>query len=260
MPGFIIDLDGTMYAGTKPIPGSAEFIKSLQSKGLPYFFLTNNSSRRPEEVAAHLEQVCGIPVKAEDIYTSAQAAARYIVDQRKGNKVFPIGEAGLLAALEDAGLDTRSENPDFVVQGIDREFTYDKLQTALTHLLNGSGFILTNPDHQLPTEKGMTPGAGSLGAAIQAASRKEPVVIGKPSSIIMNYAIEKMGLPAEEIWVIGDNLRTDIGGGVAAGCKTALMLSGLVTAHNLEEQIAAHGVRPTTVCGNLMELLPQLIG
>jgi 4-nitrophenyl phosphatase len=260
MPGFLIDLDGTMYAGTSQIPHAASFIKALEERGWPYLYVTNNSSRTPEQVAAHIRDIVGIDADAEDVLSSAQAAASYIAERQEGSRVFAIGEAGLRQALTEVGLKLVERDPDFVVQGIDREFTYAKLEAAVRHIAAGAGFVMTNPDHLLPGAHGLSPGAGSLGAAIRMATQIEPVVIGKPSPIIMRYAVERLGLHAADIWAVGDNLRTDIGGGIAAGCRTALVLTGVATSANVDAQIAETGFRPELVCRDLAELLERLDG
>ncbi|WP_058302315.1 TIGR01457 family HAD-type hydrolase [Gorillibacterium timonense] len=256
MPGYIIDLDGTLYAGTNPIPQAAPFIDSLRRAGSPYLFVTNNSSRTPDEVARHLREIAGIPAAAEDVLTSAQAAARYQADAAPGSRVYAIGEQGLRQALAKAGLhlvEGPDDKPDAVIQGIDRSFTYAKLFSASRAILGGAAFIATNSDLQLPTEQGLTPGSGSLSLAIRAASGVEPVWIGKPSPIIMNYAIERLGLPADEIWVVGDNLRTDIAGGIAAGCRTAWVLTGIAQDVDPEEQIRITSIKPELVLRHLLD-------
>jgi len=257
VPGYIIDLDGTLYAGTKPIAEAAPFIAKLRKSGSPYLFVTNNSSRTPEEVARHLREVAAIPAAAQDVLTSAQAAARYQADTAPGSRVYAIGETGLRQALTEAGLalctDPGAEPPDAVIQGIDREFSYAKLFAASRAIMNGAAFIATNPDLQLPTEMGLTPGSGSLSAAIRAASGQEPVWIGKPSPIIMNYAVERIGLPREEIWVVGDNLRTDMAGGLAAGCRTAWVQTGVAQGADPEEQMRLTGIRPELILRHLLD-------
>ncbi|WP_438434234.1 TIGR01457 family HAD-type hydrolase [Gorillibacterium sp. sgz500922] len=257
MPGYIIDLDGTLYAGTEPIPEAAPFLAKLKEEGSPYLFVTNNSSRTPEEVARHLREVARIPAEPEDVLTSAQAAARYQADAAPGSRVYAIGEAGLLRALKAAGLvlvdDPAAEPPDAVIQGIDRAFSYAKLHAASAAIRAGAAFIATNPDLQLPTELGLTPGSGSLAAAIRAASGREPVWIGKPSPIIMDYAVQKLGLPPGEIWVVGDNLRTDIAGGLAAGCRTAWVLTGIAAGTDPDEQMRSAGVRPEAILRHLLD-------
>ena len=257
MPGFIIDLDGTLYAGTKPIAEAAPFIQYLVDCKYPYLFVTNNSSRRPEEVARHILEVTGIPADSQDILTSAQAAAAYIVENIPGKKVFMIGEDGLEHALLSAGLQLVTgpdDKPDVVVQGIDRHFSYAKLALASRWLWDGAVFIATNPDQQLPSEHGLTPGSGSLTAAIEAASQVKPIIIGKPSEIIMRYAINRLGRTANDIWVVGDNLRTDIGGGVAANCKTAWVRSGVGAHLAADELIKATGIHPEVTCTDLYQL------
>ncbi|MCS7458949.1 TIGR01457 family HAD-type hydrolase [Paenibacillus doosanensis] len=258
MPGFLLDLDGTLYHGDRPIPGAAEFIQWLKKQRYPYLYVTNNSSRTPEQVAEHLGKV-GIEAEPEEVLTTSQAAAMYMKEQGTGSKVYMIGETGLERAMLEAGFSIVTEGPvDFVVQGIDRSFNYEKLAQAVSLIRAGAGFVLTNPDHLLPWNHELRPGAGSIGAAIERASQTEPVVIGKPSPIIMNYAIRKLGLPAEQIWVVGDNLRTDIRGGVAAHCRTALVLTGLITRATLEQEQLGAGVQPELVCDSLAELADKL--
>ncbi|MDR6881497.1 TIGR01457 family HAD-type hydrolase [Bacillus sp. 3255] len=258
MYGFIIDLDGTLYRGHEPIPHAAAFIQWLQEQRLPYLLVTNNSSRTPEQVAEHLLPF-GIEVPAAAIYTSSQAAAKYLSEQRGGSRVHMIGEAGLRIALEASGFALNgTTTPDYVVQGIDRSFSYEKLTEAVRHLKNGATYVLTNPDRLLPSDGGLMPGAGSLAASITAASGVEPVVIGKPSPIIMAYAIERLGLPAADVWVIGDNVHTDIRGGAVSGCRTALVLTGVATPDNVHEQLASAGATPDLVCDDLQHFLAQL--
>lgn len=257
MPGFIIDLDGTLYAGTRPIPEAPAFIDFLRERHYPLLFVTNNSSRTPEEVARHLQQVTGIAAQSGEVLTSALSAAAYVDSRFPGGKAYMIGENGLKQALLAAGIqlvEGAADRPDVVVQGIDRSFTYQKLATAATCLWQGAAFIATNPDVQLPDEHGLTPGSGSLTAAIEAAAQVKPVVIGKPSPIIMQHAITRLGLSASDIWVVGDNLRTDIGGGIAAGCLTAWVRSGIGSQRDAGEWMAEVGVQPHEVCANLTEL------
>ncbi len=253
MPGFIIDLDGTMYAGRNPILYADEFIGALRSEGWPYLFLTNNSTVHPGEVAALLEELTGIPVAPGEVLTSGMAAARYIRLHGQGNRVLCIGEQALQETLAAAGFVLTAESPDYVVQGIDREFTYAKLTQAVNAIRGGAMYIQTNPDHLLPKENGPIPGSGAIGAAIRTAAETEPVVIGKPSPIISRYGIELLGLPPEDIWMVGDNLRTDIAAGAAAGTRTALVLTGLAAPHNYEALIESTGIRPDVSVHHLMD-------
>ncbi|MDF2924985.1 MAG: family hydrolase [Paenibacillaceae bacterium] len=258
MPGFIIDLDGTVYAGTNSIPHVDTFLQSIRREGWPYLFLTNNSTVYPHEVADRLHRLTGLATSGGDVLTSAMATARFIRERGDGRRVFCIGEAGLKHTLAEAGLELTSSAPDYVVQGIDREFTYAKLSEAVSHIRAGAVFIQTNPDHLLPLEHGPVPGSGSIGAAIRTASETEPIVIGKPSPIITHYGIRHIGLPPEEIWMVGDNIRTDIGAGIAAGCRTALALTGLATPANYEALIDNTGIHPDLCVHHLMELYEKL--
>ncbi|MDG0875417.1 TIGR01457 family HAD-type hydrolase [Paenibacillus thiaminolyticus] len=255
-----IDLDGTMYHGSTMIEGADALVSTLQQLRIPYQFVTNNSSRTPEEVADMLNGL-GINAKSRDILTSAEAAASYIQKKYQGRRVFMIGERGLEQALTDAGITWTAdveavwnEEIDIVVQGIDRSVSYAKLEAAAAAVRKGAISILTNPDLMLPSDRGFSPGAGSIGAAIQAASGVEPVVIGKPSRIIMDAALERLGCRAEEAIVIGDNMMTDMLAGQQAGCRTALVLTGLTTAANREDYQKRSGVNPDMICATLEEL------
>lgn len=160
---YLIDLDGTLYHGRHRIEGADQLIRTLQELGKPYLFVTNNSSRTPQGVADHLNGM-GIPADASQVCTSAVAAAEYVAEESPGAKVACIGEAGLLEAIEEAGLQLTEDVPDYVIQGIDREFSYHKLTKALRWINAGSKFIMTNPDLRLPSDDGLTPGAGTIGA------------------------------------------------------------------------------------------------
>lgn len=258
MHGFLIDLDGTLYKGNEAIPGAKEFVELLNENGLPYLLVTNNSSRSPEHVAGHLNGM-GIEIDPGRVYTTAMASAQYLLEHGSGKRVFCIGEEGLLNALQEAGFELTDKEPDYVVQGIDRQLTYDKLASAVKHLLGGARYILTNPDHLLPSDGGLIPGAGSIGALIRTASGANPVVIGKPSPVIMNYALARLELQAKDTWVIGDNTATDIGGGIAAGCRTALVLTGLATETNVQDQISKSGNEPDLICRDLPHLWNSLM-
>ncbi|MFC0211253.1 HAD-IIA family hydrolase [Paenibacillus chartarius] len=260
MPAFILDLDGTLYSGSMPIPHAADFVALLRRKGLPYVLATNNSSRTPDDVAAHLRGF-GIDAGPGDVLTSAQAAARWLQARGGVSRVHCVGEAGLRLALSEAGfeLDEDGLGADAVVQGIDREFTYGKLERAVHALRAGAAYVLTNPDRLLPKDGMLTPGAGSLGAALEAASGVSPVVIGKPSPILLGYAVDKLGLAPDDVWVVGDNAATDIAGGFRSGYRTALVLTGLATRDNYREQLAAAGVSADVVADDLAELA-RLLG
>lgn len=254
---YLIDLDGTLYHGRHRIEGADKLIRTLNEQGMPYLFVTNNSSRTPQGVADHLNGM-GIPADASQVCTSAVAAAEYVAKETPGAKVACIGEEGLLQAIEAAGLKRTDDAPEYVIQGIDREFSYQKLTNALRWINGGSKFVMTNPDLQLPSDDGLTPGAGTIGAAIEAATGVYPTVIGKPSSIIMKSAISRLNLKSDEVAVIGDNMRTDIAAGAAAGCETLLVLTGITTRDNMDSHIQVTKVRPDHVFEDLHKLIEWL--
>lgn len=251
--GLLIDLDGTVYHGGTRIDGADRLIGMLRERGLPYLYVTNNSSAAPDAVADRLTGM-GIPARPEEVVTSAQASAAYIAERTPGARVLFVGETGLLTAGREAGLQAVETDADYVLQGIDRAITYDKMAAAVDAILGGARYILTNPDLLLPADGGLKPGAGALGAALAAASGVEPIVIGKPSAILMDYALDRLGVSAASTWVIGDNLATDIAAGRAAGCGTVLVLTGLTTADNYERYAAAAAVAPDAVSPDLHDL------
>ncbi|MCR8645231.1 TIGR01457 family HAD-type hydrolase [Paenibacillus sp. N1-5-1-14] len=257
MHAFIIDLDGTLYKGNEPIDGADRFIAKLYEEGYPFQLVTNNSSRTPEAVAIHLKKF-NIEVETANIFTSAQATVQYLQEENIGRRVYMIGEEGLRVALTEAGYEIVDEAPDAVVQGIDRSFSYEKLATATIHIQAGTRFVLTNPDHLLPADGRLWPGAGTIAASIEKATGQQPVVIGKPSPIIMRYAMTRLGAAAERTWVIGDNCITDIAGGAAVSCRTALVLTGVATVSNWREHAEHASVQPDLVCANLDEVYAQV--
>lgn len=256
--GLLIDLDGTLYHGRHMILGADVLIAGLRKAGIPFLFVTNNSSRTPESVADHLREM-GIEAKADEVCTSSLAAARYISEETPGATVAILGEEGLYQACTDAGLNIVTESPQYVVQGIDRSFTYDSLAKAAGWIMGGAISVLTNPDLMLPSDVGVMPGAGTIGAAIEAASGVAPIVIGKPYGHLMAYATSLLNIDPRNAIVVGDNMKTDIAAGARAGCRTVLVLTGITTEDNLEHYKVVTGVTPDYICADLTELM-TLIG
>ncbi|GEB34567.1 TIGR01457 family HAD-type hydrolase [Brevibacillus parabrevis] len=247
--GYLLDLDGTIYRGHEAIPGAGEFVRYLQDKQIPYLFLTNNSSTSAERVADRLTGM-GIEATARDVYTTSMATVQYLQEQAPaGANVYAIGEEGLLTQLEAAGYRLTEADPDYVIVGIDRAFTYEKLAVAARAIRSGATFIATNADAALPTDAGLFPGNGSLVAAVSVASATKPIVIGKPESIIVRYALEVLGTKASETLIVGDNLFTDIEAGANSGLDSLLVLTGYST----REEAASHTAKPTYVASDLPE-------
>ena len=250
---YILDLDGVVYHGKTIIPGTVESIDRLRAAGNSVVFLTNNATRSRESVASTLKDM-GIGCSASDVITSAYAASVYIKDHYGCSIIYPIGEQGLITELEQARHTIARQNVDLVVVGLDREFSYQKLTMGLDHLRNNAGFIATNTDAMLPTEDGFLPGAGSMVAALQAASGIEPVVIGKPHKPIMDVLLKEYGLQSEDCVMVGDRLETDILAGIRAGMKTVLVLTGASNQADIESS----GIRPDMVFDSIADIIADM--
>lgn len=224
--GYLIDLDGTIYRGKEPIPAGRRFVEALQERKIPFLFLTNNTTKSPATVAARLENEFDIHVSANVVYTATLATIDFMKADGKGNKVYIIGEPGLVEPVLAAGFILDEENPDYVVVGLDNHLTYEKAVTATLAIQKGATFIGTNPDKNIPTERGLLPGAGSLIAFIEAATQTKPIFIGKPEAIIMDKGVELLGLEKEQVVMVGDNYETDIRAGIDNGIDSLLVLSG----------------------------------
>lgn len=233
--GYLLDLDGTMYRGGKPFPEAVEFVKKLAVEEIPYLFVTNNSTTSPLDVSKRLQQM-GIPCEEENILTSSLAAATYMKDLPFRQTAYLIGEPGLKEAIKMCGIEEVEEHPGFVVVGLDRQFTYNKLAKASQAIRAGAHFLSTNRDEVIPTEQGLMPGNGAITSAVAAASGKSPVFIGKPEKIMIDQAVEKMGLPRSELVLIGDNYDTDILAGIRAGIATIHVDTGVTRAADLHKK------------------------
>jgi 4-nitrophenyl phosphatase len=231
--GALIDLDGVVYTGSEPIPGAAAFLAHARERGLRFLLVTNNSTASPDVVAQRLAAM-DIPVQPGEVLTSGQAAAAYVRQHSPAPaRVRIIGETGLYQAAREEGLiATEDGEPvDWVLAGLDRAFTYEKLTAATRAIRTGARFVATNADALLPIEGGQViPGAGSIVAAIQTATATEPVVVGKPQPALFEHGLRRLGgLGAAEVAMIGDRIDTDVLGGQRAGLRTILVLSGVTT-------------------------------
>ncbi|MEH7097077.1 TIGR01457 family HAD-type hydrolase [Neobacillus vireti] len=238
--GYLIDLDGTMYKGTERIEAASDFVKKLREHHIPYLFVTNNSSRTPAQVADKLNSF-DIPAEEQLVFTTSQATANYIAEQKKNASVYVIGEEGLQSAIEEKGFKAAGEDADFVVIGIDREISYEKLAVACLAVRNGAQFISTNGDIAIPTERGLLPGNGSLTSVIAVSTQKKPTFIGKPEAIIMEQALKVLGTSKEETLMVGDYYDTDILAGMNAGMDTLLVHTGVTT----REMLTGYDRKPT---------------
>ena len=224
--GYLIDLDGTIYRGSEPIPAGRRFVEQLQARQIPFLFLTNNTTKTPETVANRLANEFSIHEGPETVYTATLATIDYLNDANKGKKVYVIGEPGLIEPILAAGYVWEEETPDYVVVGLDTDVTYEKFVVATLAIQKGATFIGTNPDKNIPTERGLLPGAGSVIAMIEASTQQKAIYIGKPEAIIMEKAVETLGMEKANVLMVGDNYTTDILAGINNGIDTLLVLSG----------------------------------
>lgn len=253
---YLIDLDGTMYKGNDAIEGAREFIEYLSAQDIPYLFVTNNSSKEPAEVAERLK---GLDIKAtaDDIITSAVATADYIANEQQDATVYMIGGNGLKTALKGKGLQVKDDEfVDYVVIGLDEAITYEKLGIATLGVRNGAKFISTNKDVSIPKERGFMPGNGALTSVVSVSTGQEPVFIGKPEPVIMDMALSVLGLPKEEVAMVGDLYDTDILSGINVNIDTIHVQTGVTSL----EEIQQKEVPPTYSFKDLNEVIAELEG
>lgn len=231
--GFICDMDGVIYHGSRLLEGSKGFVDWLKSEGKQFLFLTNSSARSPRELHQKLQHM-GIEVGEEHFITSGMATAHFIASQYPGGRVFAIGDSGLYQALYEAGLSIDESQPDYVVVGETRSYSYEKIETAILLVLAGAKLIGTNPDLTGPTERGIGPACRALIAPIEMATGRQAYFIGKPNPLIMRHAREMLGCERNETVIIGDRMDTDIIAGIESGIDTVLVLSGITKETDLD--------------------------
>lgn len=240
--GYMIDLDGTMYRGKEKIPAAKRFIERLQAANIPFLFVTNNSTQEPEKVVQNLADNFDIHVSLENVFTSALATADYLADLDINKRsVYAIGEIGLKKALLARGFVFDEEAPNYVVVGLDYDATYHKFELATLAIKKGARFIGTNADTNLPNERGLVPGAGSLIALVERATQQKATYIGKPETIIMEKALAQMGLQKDQVIMVGDNYMTDITAGINFEMDTLLVYTGVST----KDQVQQKPLKPT---------------
>ncbi|MDI3256448.1 MAG: HAD-IIA family hydrolase [Kyrpidia sp.] len=249
--GVIVDLDGTLYRGEIAVPGAVSWFHRIrQTAGV--ICVTNNSKSPPDDVAARLRRM-GFDVRDDQVLTSASAAASYVAQVWKDSPVLVLGEEGLWQAVSAAGIrgfrpgDIDPERVSAVLQGIHQGCTYGDLAELCLAIRAGAAYVLTNPDRALPGERGLVPGAGAISALIESATGVAPLVIGKPQGRMMEEALRLLGLPREDVVVVGDNLETDVAAGHRVGLDTVLVLTG----YSRREDLASSALRPTWVLDDL---------
>lgn len=231
--GYLLDMDGVIYRGSKLIPGAQAFVRRLRETDTRFLFLTNNSQRTRRDVAMKLCRM-GIEATERDIFTCGMATARFVAQQKPGGSAYVIGEGGLLNALHLNGYAVVEDRPDYVIVGEGRTMTFEMIEKAVRLVADGARLIATNLDPNCPTEAGIRPGCGAIAAMIESATGKKAFSVGKPSPIMMRAARKQLGLTSAETVMVGDTMETDILGGVGLGYRTILVMSGGTASEDLQ--------------------------
>ncbi len=232
--GFICDMDGVIYHGNKLLPGVVEFVKWLREEKKKFLFLTNSSERTPRELYEKLKRL-GIEVDKNVFYTSALATAAFLNSQHPRGSAYIIGEAGLINALYNVGYTMNSVDPDYVVVGETRAYSYERIEHAVNLVIKGAKLIGTNPDISGPIENGIAPATKALISPIEIAAGKKAYYVGKPNPLMMRIALRKLNCNREESIIIGDRMDTDIIAGIESEIDNLLVLSGITTKVTIDD-------------------------
>ena len=243
-------MDGVLVHEGHALPGAGDIIKQWQAAGQRFLVLTNNSIYTPRDLSARL-RATGLDVPEESIWTSALATADFLKSQKPKGSAFVIGEAGLTTALHEVGYIQTDVNPDYVVLGESRTFSFETLTKAIRLILNGARFIATNPDATGPSADGVLPATGSVAALITKATGREPYIVGKPNPMMFRSAMNKINAHSESTGMIGDRMDTDVIAGIEAGLHTVLVLTGIAD----EAEIQKYPFRPNEILNSIADLL-----
>jgi len=271
----LVDLDGVVYLGAEPVPGVAAVLAAHAAAGDDVVYVTNNSMWYRADYVTRLEGM-GAPVSPDRIVSSARATALYLLDlQPPVGRALVVGGPGLMHEIRDVGIEVVSSSDaadrwttngrdvaaatgqvDVVVVGLDLDFSYARLACAAAAIRAGARFVATNRDPIYPTERGLTPGAGSIVVAVEAASGRTPISIGKPGPLLLEVAAHAVGGDVTRAVMIGDSLVTDVPAAHAVGARSVLMLTGITT----RAQVAALTIadRPTEIAADSAELAAAL--
>ncbi len=250
---WLMDMDGVLVREERAIPGAPEFIARLRERELPFLVLTNNSRFTRRDLAARLRR-SGLEVPEESIWTSAVATAKFLASQRPGGSAFVVGETGLTTALHEIGYTQDEQEPDYVVLGETRTYSFEAVTKAIRLIEAGARFIATNPDTTGPSPDGPLPATGSVAAMISRASGVDPYYVGKPNPLMMRTALNVLDAHSESTAMIGDRMDTDIVAGLEAGLDTILVLTGVTP----REQAERFPYRPSRIVESVADLVDEV--
>jgi NagD protein len=246
---FLLDMDGVLVHGRRPIPGAPEFIGRLIATNTPFLVITNNPIYTPRDLSHRLATE-GMNIPEQNLFTSAMATAQFLATQRPNSTAFVIGEAGLTHAMHAVGYTLTNKAPEYVVLGESNSFSLGQITQAIRLISAGAKFIATNPDPTGPSETGIVPACGAMAAMIERATGRRPYYIGKPNPLMMRRALTALGTHSEETVMVGDRMDTDIIAGMEAGMETILVLSGVT----LAEEVERFPYRPTHVLESVADI------
>jgi NagD protein len=247
---WLTDMDGVLVHEGEALPGAADFLQRLVDRERRFLVLTNNSIYTPRDLAARLARA-GLNVPEASIWTSALATADFLSDQMPGGSAYVIGEAGLTTALHDAGYTLTDTEPDYLVLGETRTYSFEAITTAIRLVEKGARFIATNPDATGPSAEGPLPATGAVAALIMRATGAEPYFVGKPNPMMFRSAMNRIEAHSECTAMIGDRMDTDVVAGIEAGLETVLVLTGSTR----REDIDKYPFRPSRVLGSIADVI-----
>jgi 5'-nucleotidase len=230
---WLSDMDGVLVREEHALPGAIDFLARLIERDRRWLVLTNNSIFTPRDLSARLAH-SGLNIPEEMIWTSALATAAFLSDQLPGGSAYVIGEAGVTTALHEVGYTLTERDPDFVVLGETRTYSFEAITRAIRLIEKGARFIATNPDVTGPSEEGPLPATGSVAALITAATGRQPYFVGKPNPMMLRSALNRIEAHSENTMMVGDRMDTDIVAGIEAGLDTILVLSGSTRVSDIE--------------------------
>ncbi|HOK69478.1 MAG TPA: HAD-IIA family hydrolase [Bacillota bacterium] len=250
--GFICDMDGVIYHGSRLLPGVKEFVDWLYKEDKQFLFLTNASGKTPRELQQKLKRM-GLDVDESHFYTSALATAKFLSRQSPGCSAYVIGEPGLFNALHDAGIIINDVDPDYVVIGESTNYNYDSICRAMRLVMNGAKLIGTNPDLTGPSEDGIVPACQAFVAPIEVTTGKRAYYVGKPNPLMMRTGLQMLGVHSSEAAMIGDRMDTDIIAGIESGLDPILVLSGVTK----REDVERYPYRPRLILNGVGDIVPK---
>ena len=247
---WLTDMDGVLVHEDRAIPGAADFLRRLVDRERRFLVLTNNSIYTPRDLAARLAR-SGLELPEGAIWTSALATADFLHTQLPGGSAYVIGEAGLTTALYEVGYTLTDTDPDYVVLGETRTYSFESITRAIRLIDNGARFIATNPDVTGPSPEGPLPATGSVAAMITRATGADPYFVGKPNPMMFRSAMNRIQAHSESTMMVGDRMDTDVVAGIEAGLETILVLTGSTRASD----ISRFPFRPSRVCESIADVV-----